>query len=139
MIDYFSSSRKKAVAVHSFEGCRCSICKPSEDSSANQRHFSVFTEEEKFICCPSKIDAYSLLDKEWRTVNVSELRAVEFREDAFKRLVLNADHKTIVKSMVRSYLSKMTNFRDIVKGKGLGLVLLLHGSPGTGKTLTAGV
>lgn len=26
---------------------------------------------------------------------------------------------------------------DIIKGKGTGLILLLHGSPGTGKTLTA--
>jgi DNA polymerase III delta prime subunit len=27
---------------------------------------------------------------------------------------------------------------DIVAGKGNGLIMLFHGSPGTGKTLTAG-
>jgi ATP-dependent 26S proteasome regulatory subunit len=26
---------------------------------------------------------------------------------------------------------------DIIRGKGNGLIILLHGSPGTGKTLTA--
>ena len=32
--------------------------------------------------------------------------------------------------------SNQTN--DIVAGKGNGLIMLFHGSPGTGKTLTAG-
>lgn len=27
---------------------------------------------------------------------------------------------------------------DIIAGKGSGLIMLLHGGPGTGKTLTAG-
>ena len=27
---------------------------------------------------------------------------------------------------------------DIISGKGNGLIMLLHGGPGTGKTLTAG-
>lgn len=26
---------------------------------------------------------------------------------------------------------------DVIKGKGKGLIILLHGGPGTGKTLTA--
>ena len=28
---------------------------------------------------------------------------------------------------------------DIISGKGNGLIMLLHGGPGTGKTLTAGI
>lgn len=28
---------------------------------------------------------------------------------------------------------------DIIAGKGSGLIMLLHGGPGTGKTLTAGM
>lgn len=38
--------------------------------------------------------------------------------------------------MVRIHIStKMSS--DIMEGKGNGLILLLHGGPGTGKTLTA--
>jgi DNA polymerase III delta prime subunit len=29
-------------------------------------------------------------------------------------------------------------FDDMIKGKGKGMVFLLHGEPGVGKTLTAG-
>jgi len=32
----------------------------------------------------------------------------------------------------------MLNYQDIVPGKGKGLVFLLYGKPGLGKTLTAG-
>jgi hypothetical protein len=28
---------------------------------------------------------------------------------------------------------------DLIRGKGDGLIMLLHGGPGTGKTLTAGM
>lgn len=28
--------------------------------------------------------------------------------------------------------------KDLIAGKGNGLIMLLHGGPGTGKTLTAG-
>lgn len=28
--------------------------------------------------------------------------------------------------------------KDMIAGKGNGLIMLLHGAPGTGKTLTAG-
>ena len=38
-----------------------------------------------------------------------------------------------------SYVEKKSNFKDLVDGKGKGLVALLHGAPGTGKTLTAGI
>jgi predicted ATPase with chaperone activity len=34
-------------------------------------------------------------------------------------------------------MSKAKKFDDLVTGKGNGLVMLLHGSPGTGKSLTA--
>jgi replication-associated recombination protein RarA len=39
---------------------------------------------------------------------------------------------------VTSHLREENNkFDDIIKGKGRGLVTVLHGSPGVGKTLTA--
>lgn len=40
---------------------------------------------------------------------------------------------------MKSYVEKKSDFKDLVDGKGKGLVALLHGAPGTGKTLTAGI
>lgn len=71
-------------------------------------------------------------------VKVDDLKPVQFREKAFKRLVIREDYKRIIKAMVEAYRLEKPGFSDIVSGKGRGLTILLHGPPGTGKTLTAG-
>ena len=67
------------------------------------------------------------------------MKPVEFQENAWSRLVLEPEYKDVVRAMVQSYLNKADNFQDIIPGKGRGLVMLLHGPPGVGKTLTAGM
>ncbi|KAH7136820.1 hypothetical protein B0J13DRAFT_81180 [Dactylonectria estremocensis] len=62
---------------------------------------------------------------------------------AFDRLVLEQGHKPMIVSLIAQHFrdkeSKggLTEQVDIVKGKGKGLILLLHGAPGVGKTSTA--
>ena len=53
-------------------------------------------------------------------------------------LVLNEDKKTIIRTLVENH-AQMNHKRapDLVEGKGNGLVILLHGPPGVGKSLTA--
>lgn len=113
-----------------------------EDSAfENSRKFGKFgfSDLEQLLCCSSEVSAFSLRERTWRFVKVSQLGPVNFRDDAFKKLVIKGKHKTVVKAMVRSYLDSETTSRDLIQGKGRGLVVLLHGSPGTGKTLTAGM
>ncbi|EXF73780.1 hypothetical protein CFIO01_05711 [Colletotrichum fioriniae PJ7] len=69
--------------------------------------------------------------------NVAELKPVQFAADSWKRLVLKTEYKEVIWAMVKSYLNHNTGFHDLVEGKGEGLVVLLHGPPGVGKTLTA--
>ena len=70
-------------------------------------------------------------------MNVSQLQPVNFRKNAWERLVLDEEYKDIVQAMVSSYVDKTAMLDDLVAGKGAGLVALLHGPPGSGKTLTA--
>ncbi|OMP88708.1 ATPase family AAA domain-containing protein 3B [Diplodia seriata] len=63
---------------------------------------------------------------------------------AFDRLVLEKGHRDMIVSLVSQHFrdkesrtGKREDF-DIVQGKGKGLILLLHGAPGVGKTSTAG-
>jgi len=56
---------------------------------------------------------------------------------AFERLVLEEKSKELIKALVTVHVST-NKMSDIISGKGAGLIILLHGSPGTGKTLTAG-
>ena len=52
-------------------------------------------------------------------------------------MVLSKKTKELVKSLVEVRFAPDSN-EDIIRGKGNGLIMLLHGGPGTGKTLTAG-
>lgn len=65
------------------------------------------------------------------------MQPVSFRKNGWDRLVLDEEYKDIVQAMVSSYVDKTAMLDDLVAGKGNGLVALLHGPPGSGKTLTA--
>jgi predicted ATPase with chaperone activity len=79
---------------------------------------------------------------------VDNVTPVSWNKEAFDRLVLPQRTKNMVKSLV---LVRKTDAAapvvpgqkrkrsDLIKGKGGGLIMLLHGGPGTGKTLTAGM
>jgi len=89
------------------------------------------------LLCPQQVHGYSFRDKVWKSFNVTQLKLVNFRKNAWNRLVLDEEYKDIVQAMVASYVDKTADLGDLVAGKGAGLVALLHGPPGTGKTLTA--
>jgi hypothetical protein len=90
------------------------------------------------LLCPQQVHGYDLRDRIWKNLNVTQLRDVSFRTNGWDRLVLDAEYKDIVQAMVSSYVDKTAMLDDLVAGKGVGLCALLHGPPGSGKTLTAG-
>jgi SpoVK/Ycf46/Vps4 family AAA+-type ATPase len=80
-------------------------------------------------------------------LDVENIGAVSWNKDAFERLVLPSRTKDLVKALVMARASKhkgrqdvnhLAKRDDIIASKGNGLIILLHGGPGTGKTLTAG-
>lgn len=111
------------------------------DSSFNK--YDVIRPDEEpdelvMLLCPQQVHGYCLRDRLWKNLNVTQLRDVSFRTNAWDRLVLDAEYKDIVRAMVSSYIDKTAMLDDLVAGKGVGLCALLHGPPGSGKTLTAG-
>ncbi|KAI0145610.1 hypothetical protein GGR57DRAFT_506803 [Xylariaceae sp. FL1272] len=89
------------------------------------------------LVCPPTVRAFSLREKTWSHYLVSRLRPVQFQENAWSRLVVEQEYKDVVQAMVNSHLRQSDGFEDLVAGKGGGVVILLHGPPGVGKTLTA--
>ncbi|TPX76273.1 hypothetical protein CcCBS67573_g02474 [Chytriomyces confervae] len=81
---------------------------------------------------------FSFAVKAWGHVLVDALSPIQFNDDAFNQLVVAPERKKLIKALVR-FGGKTTTakFDDIVAGKSGGSVFLLHGAPGTGKTLTA--
>jgi SpoVK/Ycf46/Vps4 family AAA+-type ATPase len=61
----------------------------------------------------------------------------EGRDKAFSMLELKPRIKELLRNMVEQHSRNRTRLDDLVPGKGNGLIALLHGPPGVGKTLTA--
>lgn len=75
----------------------------------------------------------------WRTGGYALDRAtdIQWSDETFQQLVLGEKHKQLVRGLIKQHSTKTSIFDDIVAGKGKGLVGLLCGNPGCGKTLTA--
>ncbi|RYP05334.1 hypothetical protein DL764_003879 [Monosporascus ibericus] len=148
MVDYVTSSRHGHGDSYSDDDsdnegdCSCPSCGrkyaglASYPEAAEKNVGQDVDLEELLIFCPSVVWAFSLKHKSWERAEVENLSPVQSQNDPFKKLVLDPDHKTVVESMVETQVSNTVS--DIIKEKGRGLVVLLHGGPGTGKTLTAG-
>ncbi|EJD45515.1 P-loop containing nucleoside triphosphate hydrolase protein [Auricularia subglabra TFB-10046 SS5] len=65
------------------------------------------------------------------------LREVVWNDSAFGSLVIESRQKTLIHALVQQHSQNSGRFDDIIKGKGKGLIGLLAGPPGCGKTLTA--
>ncbi|KAG9128021.1 hypothetical protein FRC07_006135 [Ceratobasidium sp. 392] len=99
-------------------------------------------EDDPDLCLlPPDIHGWSFRHKGWDTFLVTHLVPIDFNKDAFGHLVLQEKYKRLVVAFVNAHTRKDKKssalISDVVKGKGGGMVMLLHGSPGTGKTLTA--
>ncbi|CUS10315.1 unnamed protein product [Tuber aestivum] len=97
------------------------------------------TEEQLLLCSPTVL-GFSFGDKLWAEFAVEHVNEIRFNPDAFESLVLPEAQKKIVKALVESHTGNRGSrlgIDDVIKGKGKGLVAVLHGRPGVGKTLTA--
>ncbi|KAI9807713.1 MAG: hypothetical protein M1826_004541 [Phylliscum demangeonii] len=101
--------------------------------------------QDDILLLPSRVIGYVLRDRKWALLNVQFLRSIVPKSDGFKDLKLPSGHKEMVQALVRSHSMRRdidaatkdsTDF-DVVRGKGRGLIILLHGVPGVGKTSTA--
>lgn len=61
------------------------------------------------------------------------------KKHSFDHLVIPDSYRNVIRALVDVHSGKLKDslIEDVVEGKGAGLILTLHGRPGTGKTLTA--
>ncbi|KAK8023688.1 hypothetical protein PG993_011754 [Apiospora rasikravindrae] len=83
-----------------------------------------------------RTSGYSLKLKKWLDFFVEQVGDIHFSDDAFNKLVLPEDQKELIMAFSESQLEGCA-FDDVISGKGKGVICLLSGSPGVGKTLTA--
>ncbi|CAE6427141.1 unnamed protein product [Rhizoctonia solani] len=94
---------------------------------------------DEIICLtPPTHKGWSFVAKAWGSVLVTNLSEITFDELAFDQLVLKSEYKKMIKALVETHSGSGDGLaKDLVSGKGGGMVMVLHGKPGTGKTLTA--
>lgn len=109
------------------------FCKADEDEETIQfKEISELSDAIKLACVPV-VYGFSFKAKRWGQLNVNDIEKIEFREDAYEKLVLDQDTKNLIFASVTDEAGD----NDIIAGKGGGSINLLEGPPGVGKTLTA--
>jgi len=90
------------------------------------------------MLCPPYITGFHPGYKVWGCFFVDWIESPEWLPDALDTLVIPDTQKKVIRAVVSSHQfpDQMADQQD---QKGKGMVFLLHGSPGTGKTLTAEV
>ncbi|KAI0551615.1 hypothetical protein F4679DRAFT_538581 [Xylaria curta] len=88
------------------------------------------------LTTPIFIWGFNMQDKAWKKLSTSNVNDVDWDEKAFDNLVIDPDTKDVIQALVTNKVQNSMS-TDLLRGKGSGLILLLHGPPGTGKTLTA--
>ena len=88
------------------------------------------------LLLPRTINGFNMHNKKWEELEVARISEVSWNKEAFESLVVEPTTKILIKALVMHQLEKEKG-TDLIAGKGQGLIVLLHGGPGTGKTFTA--
>ncbi|KAK7748295.1 hypothetical protein SLS62_008756 [Diatrype stigma] len=102
---------------------------------------------------PYRIPAFVFRTRVYVHVDISKIADIdksdENRDRGFDDLIIPESHRELLIALVENHatggtvevdmeeLNKTSTQIDIVRGKGRGLIILLHGPPGSGKTSTA--
>ncbi|KAK3306395.1 P-loop containing nucleoside triphosphate hydrolase protein [Chaetomium strumarium] len=103
-------------------------------------------DDDDLLLLPRRVVAYAFRERRFVMLDILSLKEIETSTNVFEDLKINERHKRLVTSLGKSHLDKkavqklrpsVSLNQDLIRGKGSGLVILLHGVPGVGKTATA--
>ena len=109
------------------------------------KHDSELSHNE-LVLLPNRAFAYLFRNREFVLLSIDHLREVRPNIHGWNDLKLPNGHKSMLQALVQTHFREKTletmlhedrHDIDVVQGKGRGLIILLHGAPGVGKTSTA--
>ncbi|MCJ1309497.1 hypothetical protein MMC25_003157 [Agyrium rufum] len=146
----------KLLIPKPINGCNCLKCLDLKDVTEKdsmpmfEKYDHILKEVEgltthQYMLLTNRVPGYYLQDRKWVKLDVAKLSEYTPKTESFKNLVLPLGHKDVIEALIRTRRSSTTKggsrrggfSADLIRGKGKGLVILLHGSPGVGKTSTA--
>ncbi|KAK7433891.1 AAA family [Colletotrichum acutatum] len=125
--------------------CSCADCR-TNDALAEKYRVGFDTTEaqvkeiwdiDQYLLCPPRVLGYVLAQKHWAQLQVDLVQDIppdDPNSAWHSRLHLSDKNK---KDLLHRLGSEALEVDDIIPGKGKGLVILLYGPPGVGKTSTA--
>lgn len=112
---------------------------PNSSISLDDEFKEKLTDDQRLIATPT-VRGYSLKDKRWLEFFIDGVKDITWNSQAFDSLVLphaQQDLKQLILAFAEAQSQNVDTFDDIIQGKGRGVIMLLSGPPGVGKTLTA--
>ncbi|KAK1833058.1 AAA family ATPase [Podospora conica] len=91
----------------------------------------------QLMTMPPIIPGFSMSKRAWGFYLIDGISEIKWNPNAYGALQMDQRQKDSVRLLVREHRDGGSGFDDFVSGKGRGLVFLLHGPPGSGKTMTA--
>ncbi|KAG5771686.1 hypothetical protein H9Q72_001857 [Fusarium xylarioides] len=137
-------SDKKASKAHKCGwGCAVDIHVCDDDGSddsgtpkdADTPDLESLTDDMCLVATPW-LKGFDLNTKEWAQFYVDDLTPVVWNDAAFNHLVLPGTEKQLAWEFVENKTLANT-FDDFIQDKGRGIIILMFGPPGVGKTYTA--
>jgi SpoVK/Ycf46/Vps4 family AAA+-type ATPase len=109
--------------------------------------------DERFCLLPRAVVAFSFRSRKWHVLDIDLIKDIDksdrTRDRGFDDLVISETYKQLLVALVENHRSEIKGGpegversqplpqMDIVRNKGQGICILLHGPPGVGKTSTA--
>lgn len=111
-----------------------------QDESARKRLDYELLDEDRLLASAT-VRGYAFTHKKFLEFFVDNISDIKWNSECFNQLVLDPRPKQTIQALVSMHARRNSGdgpaFDDIIEGKGRGLVMVLHGEPGVGKTLTA--
>jgi hypothetical protein len=92
----------------------------------------------ELITSPPLVMCYSLKVNDWGLVLVDKIEDIDWDANAFSELILDRYKKEILMGVIAGYSKVPSQVGGFTYSRRKGLVFMLSGPPGCGKTLTAG-
>ncbi|KAJ4408463.1 hypothetical protein N0V91_003114 [Didymella pomorum] len=146
--------------------CTCTRCSKIDSELTRRAKFAGYQKvaldkgekltDHQLSLCPRTIWGFVLDIRDWRLLSLDGFREAHWSTDLIDSLVLKDSYKMMLQHLCRMFVQKKAAATvgprpkddseattitpwaaDFVENKGKGLIFLLHGKPGVGKTYTA--